>query len=122
MKHLSSLAYAGIIGFPLLIAGCGGINVWPFGESKTASVSRGPENATEYRCAGGKTFYVRYLDAGKSAWVILPDRQVRLDKAAAGGDGRFTNGIAVLNIATDGAELTDGPVVYSACKTAGTNK
>lgn len=122
MKHLSSLAQVGIIGFPLLIAGCGSINVWPFGESKTASVSRGPENATEYRCAGGKTFYVRYLDAGKSAWVILPDRQVRLDKATAAGDGRYTNGIAVLNITTDGAELTDGPVAFAACKAAGTSK
>lgn len=122
MKHLSSLVHVAIIGCLLLITGCGSINVWPFGESKLASVSRGPENATEYRCAGGKTFYVRYLDAGKAAWVILPDRQVRLDKATAAGDGRYTNGIAVLKIAADGAELTDGPVAYAACKSAGTNK
>jgi membrane-bound inhibitor of C-type lysozyme len=122
MKHLSSLACVGIIGFSLLLAGCGSISIWPFGESQTASISRGPVNATEYRCAGGKTFYVRYLDAGKSAWVILPDRQVRLDKATATGDGRYTNGIAVLTVTTEGAELTDGPASYTACKTAGANK
>lgn len=122
MKHLSSLVYMGVIGFPLLLAGCGSISIWPFGESKTASVSRGPENATEYRCTGGKTFHVRYLDAGKSVWLILPDRQVRLDKATAAGDGRYTNGIAVLSITSEGAELTDGPASYTACKTTGTNK
>ena len=124
MKHLSSSACVAIIGLPLLIAGCGSFSIWPFGESKSSGVmvARGPENATEYRCDTGKTFHVRTLEAGKSVWLILPDRQVRLDKAVGTADGRYTNGIAVLTITTDGAELTDGPATYTACKVVGTSK
>ncbi len=50
---------------------------------------------------------------GKSVWLILPDRQVRLDST---GSGKYSNGIAVLT--TDGttASLTDGPsIAYANC-------
>ena len=103
----------------LLTLGCSNISPWPFGERKPASVSRGPDNATEYRCEGGKAFHVRYLDAGKSAWLILPDRQVRLDQATSDAGSRYTNGISVLRINGAEAALTDGPtIVYSGCKAA----
>lgn len=108
------------IGLLPLIASCSSINLWPFGESKPPSASRGPENATEYRCDAGKSFYVRFLDAGKSAWVILPDRQVRLDKVSAESGERYTNGIAVLHVDASGAVLNDGPnIAFTACKSGG---
>jgi membrane-bound inhibitor of C-type lysozyme len=117
MKHLSGSTCLALIGVSLLITGCGSINIWPFGESKSQSVSRGPENATEYRCDGGKLFHVRTLEAGKSVWVILPDRQVRLDRVAAEAGNRYSNGIAVLNIGDAEATLTDRPAIsYSGCK------
>lgn len=123
MKRLSRTVPLSMLGVSLLVSGCGSFSVWPFGESKSPSVAgRGPENATEYRCDAGKGFHVRLLEAGKSIWLILPDRQVRLDKSSGAGDGRYTNGIAVLRITSEGAELTDGPVAYAACKVAGTNK
>jgi membrane-bound inhibitor of C-type lysozyme len=101
------------------LGGCGSmkLNVWPFGEGTTVERPRGPENATEYRCEGGKGFYVRYLDGGAAAWVIYPDRQVRLDKVAGSAVGRYSNGIAVLQLDGDKASLTDGPAInYTACK------
>ena len=123
MKRLSSAVCLSMIGIPLLVGGCGSFSIWPFGESKSPGVAaRGPENATEYRCDAGKRFHVRMLEAGKSVWLILPDRQVRLDKSSGAGDGRYTNGIAVLSITSEGAALTDGPTSYAACKAVGTSK
>ena len=111
-----------IMFFTMLFAtGCSSVNVWPFGDSKSAQVTRGHENATEFRCEGSKTFHVRYLDAGKSAWVILPDRQVRLDQVKSDAGSQYTNGIAVLRINGAEASLNDGPtIVYSGCKAATT--
>lgn len=110
-----------VLGPMMLMTGCSSVKVWPFeDDNKPATATRKPENATEYRCEGGKIFYVRYLDAGKSAWVILPDRQVRLDKVAGDSDNRYSNGIATLRIEGADASLADGPSVsYSACKTPG---
>jgi membrane-bound inhibitor of C-type lysozyme len=117
MMHFSSRGAWLLPAISLFVAGCGSINIWPFGESKSQSVSRGPENATEYRCDGGKLFHVRTLDAGKSVWVILPDRQVRLDRVATEAGNRYSNGIATLNIGDAGATLTDGPAIsFSGCK------
>jgi len=119
MKPARNPAALILIGLALLIGGCSSINLWPFGgDAKTSSAARVPENATEYRCNGNKAFYVRYLDGGMSAWVIFPDRQVRLDKVTADSGSRYSNGIAVLRI--DGADvsLTDGPSsTYLGCKT-----
>ncbi len=104
---------------PLFAMGCGSINLWPFGGGQTTQVARGPDNATEYRCEGGKAFHVRSLDAGKSVWLMLPDRQVRLDQVTSDAGSRYTNGIAVLRINGAEAALTDGPAIaYSGCKAA----
>ncbi len=52
------------------LAGCS----W-FGSSGDAS--RVPRGATAYKCDGGKELYVRYMDGGKAAMVIYPERQFR---------------------------------------------
>lgn len=102
----------------LLVGGCGSINLWPFGDdSRTASAPRAPENATEYRCDGNKSFYVRYLDGGKTAWVIFPDRQVSLEKVSTESGSRYSNGIAVLDVDGAAVSLTDGSLIsYQNCK------
>jgi membrane-bound inhibitor of C-type lysozyme len=101
----------------MLLAGCSSINLWPFGDTKTPERPRGPVNATEYRCEGGKSFYVRQLDGGAATWVILPDRQIRLDKQASSAGMRYSNGIATLQIDGDTATLNDGPAVsFANCK------
>ncbi len=97
----------------LPLAGCGGMNVWPFGE-RAVEHSRTPANASEYRCAGGKGFFLRMTDG--AAWVILPERQFRLDPVA-GSAGRYSNGRATLTVGSD-TTLADPPAIdYSECKT-----
>ena len=103
----------------LLLAGCGGMRVWPFGGDGSVDPSRGPELATRYRCAGGKSFYLRFL-AGGEAWVILPDREIRLDKVDGAAGRRFSNGRSTLDMAgadTTETTLRDGSAaVFADCK------
>jgi hypothetical protein len=96
------------------LAGCGGTSLWPFGGTSSAEVSRKPANATEYACSGGKSFYVRSLDAN-AVWLIAPDREIRLDKKA---DGRWSFGRVELDISGDTANLNDPPTVMAGCKRA----
>ena len=101
----------------LFIAGCGSVNLWPFGGEGAQERSRAPANAAEYQCDAGKRFYVRYLDGGSSAWVILPEREFRLDKVAAGSGTRYGNGSATLEVNGSEASLADAPAIaFTGCK------
>lgn len=111
-RHAAALAAALSL---MALAGCGSVNLWPFGESETPEASRKPSNATEYRCDGGKVFYVRGLDAS-SVWLIAPDREIRLDKQ---GEGRWGVGRVLLETSGEGAVLTDPPAQFANCKRAG---
>lgn len=109
------------IGLSLLLSGCGGINIsmpsLPFTGEKARDLT--PANSTEYHCNGGKHFYVRYLDNGGAAWLIYPDREVRLAKVDAAAGKQYSNGIATLTVNGDEAMLADGPAIaYSECKAA----
>jgi membrane-bound inhibitor of C-type lysozyme len=106
-----------VVGISTMLAGCSGMKVWPFGGDKTDELTGQPPNSTEYQCEGGKKFYVRMLDHGKTAWVILPLREVALAGEVSASGARYSNGITTLN--TKGAEATleDGPDnTYKACK------
>lgn len=108
----------------VMLAGCGEMNVRkyiPFGDDTTPERSRTASNATEYQCAAGKRFSVRILEGGAAVWLILPEREVRLEKLGAGAGMRYSNGIAVLDINGNEATLKDGTTVsLSACKAGGT--
>ena len=109
---------AALLCVPVLLAGCGGFSLWPFGTDGQQGREPGPPpNAITYACDAKRTFYVRMLEGG-AAWVILPEREFRLDKAAgAAAEGRFTNGNAVLEIKGEEASLTDAPgPAYSGCR------
>ncbi len=112
-------ALPALAGLSLLLAGCGSISLWPFGGEKNEERARTPSDATEYQCAGGKYFYVRYLDNGGAAWIIFPEREFRLDKVASAADTRYSNGIATLGINGNEATLADGPAIsFTGCKAA----
>lgn len=117
-KGLMSIAGAGLACIPLLLAGCGEMNVkkyLPFGSDAPQERSRTPPNSTEYQCAAGKRFYVRTLDGGGAVWLILPEREVRLNKI--GSSMRYSNGIAVLELNGNEATLTDGAASsFTGCK------
>ncbi|MCF8199862.1 MAG: MliC family protein [Sulfuritalea sp.] len=104
---------------PILITGCGEMKmkVWPFGGDDNQIHSRAPANATEYQCEGNKGFFVRTLEGGAAVWLILREREVRLDRVGASST-RYSNSISVLELNGNEATLTDGATdTYSGCKT-----
>jgi len=101
----------------VLLAGCGSISVWPFGESGSKEISRKPADATEYRCVGGKAFYVRNLD-GNAVWLIAPDREIRLEKPAGAAGMTYAAGKVRLEINAGDATLVDPPAQFVGCKRA----
>ncbi len=113
IKFNQLLFTAGLIA---LLTSCSTIGISnPFG-SDTKEQSRTPQNATAYVCENSKQFYVRMQNNGNDAWLIYPDHEVNLTKAAD-GNNRFTSGVIVLVI--NGAETTlnDGEkIAYTACK------
>lgn len=109
----------GLACISVLLVGCGDINVRkyiPFGGDTVQERPRTPPNATEYQCAARKGFYVRTLEGGTAVWLILPERELRLDKIGADAGMRYSNGIAVLEINGSEAKLSDGAVAFTGCK------
>ena len=101
----------------LLVAGCESMGIASLLGEKNLERSRVPANSITYQCQGGKRFYLRYLDNGAAAWVILPEREFRLDRVSADAGTRYGNGKAVLTVNGDEIALSDGPTVsYAACK------
>ena len=121
MKHRITPA-AALTCATLMLSACSSMNVnlWPFGGGQEQDPSRTPAGATAYQCEGGKRLFVRYLDNGAAAWVILPDREFRLNKATAGAGTSYSNGSAMLDIKDGGATLSDGATVtHAGCKASG---
>lgn len=115
---------AGLLAGIVVLAGCGDmkIKVWPFGADGPRVHSREPLNAREYHCAANKRFYLRMLDGGEAAWLILPEREVRLERIGAGST-RYGKGNLVLDLAADKASLNDGAsTAYADCKPAATER
>jgi hypothetical protein len=107
-----------VLSLSALLAGCGGnIKLWPFGEPSATEASRRPANAVEYRCEGGKQFYVRDLDAG-AVWLIAPDREIRLEKLAGAAGKVYGTGKMRLELAEQNATLLDPPAQFLGCKRA----
>lgn len=74
-----------------------------------------PKNATKYVCDNNKSFYVRMLNNGNDAWLIYPDHEVNLPKAAS--ENRYSSG--VISLVINGAETTlnDGDkIAYTNCR------
>ena len=106
----------------LALSACSSVSVdlWPFSSGKEQDLSRTPPGATAYTCEGGKRLFVRYLDDGAAAWVILPEREFRLNKIASTSATRYSNGSATLDIMDGGATLSDGAAVtHAGCKASG---
>lgn len=107
----------------LLLAGCGEINVrkyMPFGGDPIQERSRTPANATEYQCAAGKRVYVRTLEGGAAVWLILPERELRLDRFGAEASTRYGKGNITLELNGNMAVIKDGAAIpYLDCKTGG---
>ena len=116
-SHMKTRSLAAALFAASRVAGCGSVNLWPF-ESGSTELSRKPTDATEYQCEGGKVFYVRNLDAG-AVWLIAPDRQIRLERAAGSTAQAYSSGKVQLELSAQGATLVDPPSQFLGCKRAG---
>jgi hypothetical protein len=97
-----------------VVYGCSG-TWWPFGGGSGGEGYRVPAGATEFACADGKRLIVRFAADRKSVWVILPEREFRLEQS--GSDERFSNGISTLSLQADTANLdTEGSRQFADCK------
>jgi membrane-bound inhibitor of C-type lysozyme len=106
----------------MVLSACSSVtaNLWPFGGSQEQDLSRPPPGATAYTCDGGKRLFVRYIDNGAAAWVILPEREFRLNKATPGAGTHYSNGSATLDIKDNEITLFDGPkTTHAGCKATG---
>lgn len=122
-RKLMRMTAGGLACIPLLLSACGEINVRkyiPFGgDTAIQERPRTPANATEYQCAGNKRFFLRTLEGGAAVWLILPEREVRLDRLGTEGSTRYSKGNTVLELNGDATRLSDGAAVsFSACKPA----
>jgi len=91
---------------------------WPFGSSGEQPV-RLPEGAVEYACAQGKRLLVRYTPDAKSAWIIYPDREFRLDRVGSGPEDRYSNGVSTLVSREDVVTLdSEGSPQFVDCRRA----
>jgi hypothetical protein len=114
MRHsLLKPRAAGMLALAIL-AGCSGGSILPFLGSDAPEITRKPANATEYRCPGGTTLYVRNIEGG--VWLIAPDRELRLDRKA---DGRYGYGRVELDIDKDRLDLIDPPSNQVNCQRVG---
>ncbi|CEN56645.1 YybH family protein [Candidatus Methylopumilus turicensis] len=124
-KRLINTANAGMLILGGLLAGCStvkdltnvdlaGMKVWPFGNNDVPRVYQ-PANSVPYLCEGNKKFFVRMLDNGASAWLILPEREVLL--AQSGASKVYTNGISKLDLSSDDVSLVINETTkYVGCK------
>ena len=82
--------------------------------------SRVRPDVAEYVCAEGKTLSIKRDPGAKAAWVVLPDREYRLDAVAGSGD-RYSNGRSTLILANGETSLeeagaTGASVNITGCK------
>lgn len=93
----------------LALGGCGSLelsrlNPW----ANSPELSRIPRDATVYDCAAGKKLLVRFLADRKSAMVIFPEREFRLDQVTSGSGVSYSNGRTTLRTQGEEAFLEDG--------------
>ena len=110
------LSFAALLAAVLVLAGCGSLNWW----SGPAEQSRIPRDATVYKCDDAKQLAVRFEKDGKSAMIILPEREFRLDQIQAASGARYSNGRTTLNTNGSDASLEEGnKTLYANCKSGG---
>lgn len=113
---MSSKRCVVILALSVALSGCS--TSWlPWSRSDDEQPRRLPEGAVELHCAQAKTLLVRYAADGKSVWVMLPDREFRLDRGAAAGGERYGNGTTTMLVQAEGIALDiDGTRQFSDCR------
>ena len=111
LRSIATLATAALV-----LAGCGSLRL-PTARPAAAEAPRIPAGMTAYDCDGGKRLLVRYGADRKSAMIVLPEREFRLDGGPEGAGAKYTNGRTTFTL--EGAEATldeGGLAIFNRCK------
>ena len=74
-----------------------------------------PENSIEYNCENKKTFFLVFLNKKKSVWLILPNREFKLNNIEE-FQNIYTNDITTLEIASENTQIkNEKEILYSQC-------
>ena len=74
------------------------------------------KNSIQFKCAENKVFYLRYLEEKNAVWIILDDREFRLEKILD-QDNKFSNNMSNLEINPENTILnTSAKTSYEQCK------
>jgi len=74
-----------------------------------------PEDSIKYDCDKKKTFFLLYLKEKKSVWVILPDREFRLNQIDE-TQNIYTNDITTLEISPEQTQIkNEKEILYNQC-------
>ena len=74
-----------------------------------------PEDSIKYDCDKKKTFFLLYLKEKTSVWVILPDREFRLNQIDE-TQAIYTNDITTLEISPGQTQIeNEKEILYSQC-------
>ena len=75
-----------------------------------------PENSIQFTCNQNQTFFLRYLEDKNAVWIILGNREFRLEKDLV-NDNKYSNGKTVLEISEDNISITSNEkFIYKQCK------
>ena len=110
---------AALAGAAMLLAACSSMSLdaLSFGGTKEQDTTRPPAGATAYQYEGGTRLFVRYLDNGAAAWVMLPGREFRLNKVVSASGASYSNGSDTLDTKGSEATLREGAALtHAGCK------
>ena len=108
----------------MVLAGCSAVssitdpikNLWSGGPQEQ---SRDRPGAVNYACDAGKKLTLLFDSPAKSAWVLLPDREYRLDAVASDSATRYSNGSTTVTVSGDEVTMEEKSLVTLAnCRPA----
>jgi membrane-bound inhibitor of C-type lysozyme len=74
-----------------------------------------PEDSIEYNCEKKKTFFLFYLNDKKSVWVVLPNREFKLNQIDE-SQNIYSNTITTLEISPEQTQIkNEEEILYSQC-------
>ena len=128
MKLLSlSKAQSFFILLSLLISSCTSIkldkeNIVDIFSLDDENQSLSPENSIQFTCDQNKKFFLRYLENKNAVWIILDNREFRLEKDLV-DDNKYSNSKTTLNNLQDNVSIiSDEKYLYKECKETPSSK
>jgi hypothetical protein len=90
--------------------------------SNDENQSLSAENSIQFTCDQNQIFFLRYLEDKNAVWIILDNREFRLQKDLV-DDNKYSNGKTVLKIFQDSVSISSNEKsLYKQCKETPSSK